>query len=102
MIDEFSTCSIVPKSLLASLIQKAKLIIWDEMPMMHKHYFEIVDRTLKDIIKFVDKKNKNIPFGGKVVVFGGDFRQIVAVIPKGIQGQKLFMLLLILRSLEFL
>ena len=27
-VDEFSTCTIVPKSLLALLIQKAKLIIW--------------------------------------------------------------------------
>jgi ATP-dependent DNA helicase PIF1 len=26
---------------------------------------------------------KNIPFGGKVVVLGGDFRQILPVIPKG-------------------
>jgi ATP-dependent DNA helicase PIF1 len=83
MIDEFSTCSIVPKSSLVSLIHKAKLIIWDEASMMHKHYFEAVDRTLKDILKSVDKKNKNILFGGKVVIFGRDFRQILSVIPKG-------------------
>jgi ATP-dependent DNA helicase PIF1 len=66
-----------------SLIHKAKLIIWDEASMMHKHYFEAVDRTLKDILKSVDKKNKNILFGGKVVIFGRDFRQILSVIPKG-------------------
>jgi ATP-dependent DNA helicase PIF1 len=51
--------------------------------MMHKHCFEAIDRTLKDILKSVDKKNKNIPFDGKVVFFGGDFRQILPVIPKG-------------------
>jgi ATP-dependent DNA helicase PIF1 len=28
-------------------------------------------------------EKKNIPFGGKVVVLGGDFRQILPVIPKG-------------------
>ncbi len=82
-VDEFSTCSIVPKSPMASLIERTKLIIWDEAPMMHKHCFEAVDRTLKDILKSIDKKNKHIPFGGKVVVFGGDFRQILPVIPKG-------------------
>jgi hypothetical protein len=26
---------------------------------------------------------EQLPFGGKVVVFGGDFRQILPVIPKG-------------------
>ncbi|CAJ2640229.1 unnamed protein product [Trifolium pratense] len=55
-VDEFSTCIIVPKNPLALLIQKANLIIWDEAPMMHKHCFEAVDRTLKDILKSVDKK----------------------------------------------
>jgi ATP-dependent DNA helicase PIF1 len=66
---------------LVSLIQKAKLIIWDEAPMMHNHCFEAVDWTLKNILKSVDKKNKNIPFGGKVVVLGGDFK-LLTVIPK--------------------
>jgi ATP-dependent DNA helicase PIF1 len=49
--------------------------------MMHNHCFEAVDWTLKNILKFVDKKNKNIPFGGKVVVLGGDFK-LLTVIPK--------------------
>jgi len=35
-------------------------------------------KSLKDITG-----GKYIPFGGKVVVFGGDFRQILPVIPKG-------------------
>ena len=60
-VDEFSTCTIVPKSPLALLIQKAKLIIWDEAPMMHKHCFKAVDRTLKDILKFVDEKINAFP-----------------------------------------
>ena len=53
----------------------AKLFIWDEAPMMHKFAFEAVDRTFHDITQ-VDK-----PFGGKIFVFGGDFRQILPVIP---------------------
>lgn len=39
---------------LADLIRHAKLTIWDITPMMHKHYFEPVDRTLQDIMH---KKN---------------------------------------------
>jgi len=51
--------------------------------MMHRHCFEAVDRAFRNVMKEVDKKNKNILFGGKVVVFGVDFRQILPVIPKG-------------------
>ncbi|CAJ2653406.1 unnamed protein product [Trifolium pratense] len=77
-IDEYSTCQIGPTDYLAELIRHAKLIIWDEAPMMHRHCFEAVDRTLADIMQ-----EKRFPFGGKVVVLGGDFRQILPVIPKG-------------------
>jgi len=78
LINEFFTCTIEPDSPLGKLIVKANLIIWDEAPMIHRFCFEAVDRTFRDIMKEV-----TIPFGGKVVVFGGDFRQILLVIPKG-------------------
>ena len=77
--DEFSTCKIHPGSDQAELIYKSSLIIWDEAPMMSKHCFEALDRTICDIMKTTD----DTPFGGKVVVFGGDFRQILPVIPRG-------------------
>ncbi|KEH16156.1 putative DNA helicase [Medicago truncatula] len=51
--------------------------------MTHKHCFEAVDRTFRDILRFCNSRNLNLPFGGKVVVLGGDFRQILPVIPKG-------------------
>jgi ATP-dependent DNA helicase PIF1 len=51
--------------------------------MMHKHCFEAVDRTLRDIMLEPNNGRNDIPFGGKVVVLGGDFRQILPVIPKG-------------------
>uniref|UniRef100_A0A0D2ZVC1 ATP-dependent DNA helicase n=2 Tax=Brassica oleracea var. oleracea TaxID=109376 RepID=A0A0D2ZVC1_BRAOL len=47
--------------------------------MMNRHCFETLDRTMRDIIR----SSKDKPFGGKVVVFGGDFRQILPVIPGG-------------------
>ena len=44
--------------------------------------FEAFDRTLRDIMKNVDECNNGKLFGGKVVVLGGDFRQILPVIKK--------------------
>ncbi|XP_071714220.1 uncharacterized protein [Rutidosis leptorrhynchoides] len=80
---EDSFCSIKPDSELTALLNQAKLIIWDEAPMMHRHCFEALDRTMRDIIKKDGKDCSSIPFGGKVVVFGGDFRQILPVIQRG-------------------
>ncbi len=50
---------------------------------MHRHAFEAIDRTLRDIMQHVNPKFKDIPFGNKIVVFGGDFRQILPVVKKG-------------------
>ncbi|KAM3238168.1 hypothetical protein P3L10_013198 [Capsicum annuum] len=80
---EDSTCNIEQGSPIASLIVKTKLIIWDEAPMMHIYCFEALDKTLRDILKFEDISNLDRPFGGKTVVLGGDFRQILPVITKG-------------------
>lgn len=52
-------------------------------PMMHKYCFEAVDRTLMDVLQDHNNRRLDIPFGGKVVVLDGDFRQILPVIPKG-------------------
>ncbi|XP_057248138.1 uncharacterized protein LOC130590152 [Beta vulgaris subsp. vulgaris] len=83
-VNENSTCAgIRPGSELADLLIKTKLIIWDEAPMMHKYCFEALDRSLRDIMRSVDRDNLHRPFGGKVVVFGGDLRQILPVVPKG-------------------
>ncbi|KAK7271142.1 hypothetical protein RJT34_26794 [Clitoria ternatea] len=49
--------------------------------MAHKFCFEAFDKTLKDIMS--NSNNGNSSFGGKVIVFGGDFRQILPVIPRG-------------------
>ncbi|XP_023728646.1 uncharacterized protein LOC111876343 [Lactuca sativa] len=82
-LTEDSFCRINPKSDLANLVRKTSLIIWDEAPMVDKHSFEALDRTLKDILKCIYPTNSNIPFGGKMIVFGGDFRQILPVVPGG-------------------
>lgn len=81
--NEDSTCNIKQGSQLAELIIKFKLIVWDEAPMMHKYCFETLDRTMRDILRFNNTFSIDLSFGSKTVVFGGDFRQILPVIPKG-------------------
>uniref|UniRef100_A0A6N2NAH5 ATP-dependent DNA helicase n=1 Tax=Salix viminalis TaxID=40686 RepID=A0A6N2NAH5_SALVM len=61
-IDESSTCAIKKNTHLSNLLQKTALIVWDEAPIRNQ-------------------LNKDLPFGGKTIYFGGDFRQILPVIP---------------------
>jgi hypothetical protein len=77
VVNKTSTCNISVQGTLAELIRLCKLVVWDEAPMCNKYAFEAVDRCFKDIMK------SECLFGGKVVVLGGDFRQILPVIPHG-------------------
>ena len=67
----------------AYLIRQASLFIWDEAVMCSKYNFEAVDRSLRDIMGAVDPMYNDVPFGGKVFVFGGDFRQLLPVVKRG-------------------
>ncbi len=53
---------------------------------MHKHVFEAVNRSLQDIMVVINPAFKFLPFDGLVVVFGGGFRQILPVVPRGTRG----------------
>ncbi|XP_021985738.1 uncharacterized protein LOC110881911 [Helianthus annuus] len=68
-LTEESICHIKLDGEVANLITETKLIIWDEAPMIHKHAFEALDRTMKDIFKSDDSLNSEMPFGGKVMVW---------------------------------
>ena len=59
-------------------IRRSSLIIWDEAPMAPALALNCVDRLLRQIMK-----EPGIIFGGKVVVMGGDFRQILPVVQGG-------------------
>ncbi len=82
-IHEDSICNINAQSKEAEILRDTKLIIWDEAPMAHKHCFESVDRLLRDVMKKIDPRYSLIPFGGKIVIFGGDFRQCLPVVIRG-------------------
>ncbi|XP_076915949.1 uncharacterized protein LOC143575455 [Bidens hawaiensis] len=65
----------------AELIRSAKLIIWDEASMAKRQGIEAVDRTLQDIV------GVRLPFGGKIMAMGGDFRQVFPVTKRGTRAQ---------------
>ncbi|XP_071916245.1 uncharacterized protein [Coffea arabica] len=73
-ISKTKACQVSKQSSIAKLLIEAKLILWDEASMAKKETIKAFDMLLRDIMACDD------PFGGKVVVFGGDFRQTILAI----------------------
>ena len=73
---EKSTLNITAQSSLARLLQRARLLLVDEATLLHRFQLEALDRTLRDLMN-----QQNIPFGGKIIILAGDFRQCLPVIP---------------------
>ena len=65
------------------LINSAKLVVWDEAPMMHRCAVNAVEKMFQRI-----KKN-NKPMGGVTFVFMGDWRQTLPVVPLSSKEQKI-------------
>ena len=63
------------------LIRSADVILYDECSMVHRDVADTLDRSLRDLMG--DPR----PFGGKVVVFMGDFKQLLPVVRYG-RGQE--------------
>ena len=61
----------------AQLIREAPLIIWDEAPRAYRYTLEAVEHSP------CDNCNRNWPFGGKMVIFGGNFKQVLPVVTRG-------------------
>nr|XP_047124138.1 uncharacterized protein LOC124806895 [Hydra vulgaris] len=72
-----STCNVTPNSIHGHFLSQVSLFLLDETSMIPKHALNAIDRLLKDVC------NNNFPFGGKVILFGGDFRQILPVVKRG-------------------
>ena len=71
------TCNIPKKSGLAQVLRECALIIWDECSMSHKSTLNAINNTLKEI------RNSNELMGAIPTLLGGDFRQILPVVTRG-------------------
>jgi len=80
-LHESSSCNLKKNSDHEGLLKETGIIIWDEAPMIHRYAMEALDRSLRDLL------HNESPFAGITVLFGGDFRQILPVIPKGSRQQ---------------
>ena len=76
-----SSSNILEQSKEAEILKETKVLIRDEAPMAPRYALEIVDRTLKSIMK------NDLPFGGKIMVLGGDFRQLLPIKVNGTRDE---------------
>ncbi|XP_073362018.1 uncharacterized protein [Aegilops tauschii subsp. strangulata] len=80
--DDGASCSFTKQSGTAKLLRMASLIIWDKASMTKRQAVEALDNSMRDIMGIRDR-----PFGGKTVVFGGDFTQVLPAVRRGSRGQ---------------
>ncbi|XP_065640379.1 uncharacterized protein LOC100208098 [Hydra vulgaris] len=66
---ENSTCNVTPNSIHGKFLRQVSLYLLDEASMIPKHALNAIDKLLQDVC------NSKFPFGGKVILMGGDFRQ---------------------------
>jgi hypothetical protein len=81
-LDDKQGCGFTKQCGTAKLLQQASLIIWDEASMTKRQAVEALDYSMHDIMG-----RKDLSFGGKTVVFGGDFRQVLPVVRNGSRTQ---------------
>ena len=77
--DSMSSITTTSHSERYQMIRDLKVIIIDEASMISNDLFNCLYQSLQKICNDKDKR----AFGGKFVIFGGDFRQILPVVPRG-------------------
>ena len=76
-----SSSNIALQSKKGQFLKQTDVFIWDEASMAPRYALDIMDRTLRDVM------NNNLLFGGKIVILGGYFRQLIPVLPRGIRSE---------------
>ena len=78
-LDESSSVCLELQSEQARSLREAILIVIDEISMVNKHAIRAVDEFLRTLCS-----SGTMPFGGKVIIFSGDMRQLLPVVEPGV------------------
>ena len=70
-----SVCNVKPVSVHGDYLRSIDLFLIDEISMVDVNAFNAIDQCLRDITQ-----NHNFPFGSKLLVCAGDFRQVLPVV----------------------
>ncbi|KAG9036935.1 hypothetical protein FRB95_007498 [Tulasnella sp. JGI-2019a] len=83
-VNEFSEMLLSPIEASHSrgeLLHATCLFVWDEVPMANRAAVACVDELLRRLT------GQDLPFGGKILIFVGDFRQTCPVVRRGTRAQ---------------
>ena len=80
-LDSSSTSRFSYQEAQAEVLRDAELLNWDKINIAHRHAFNAFDCLLRHIMSSADPLKAEEPFGGKIVVVAGDWRQLLPVIP---------------------
>ena len=75
--DESPVCDIKRGTARAKFLQSIDLIVFDEISMTSNRILDCLDRTLRDLCEI------EAPFGNKILLFAGDYRQILPIVEFG-------------------
>ena len=67
--------NIVPISEEGQQFREYHVVIIDEISMVNRHIFDAIDKFFREVC---DKPD--VPFGGKIVIVGGDYRQTLPIV----------------------
>jgi hypothetical protein len=73
-LHELSSSNMDLSSNKARILKHCAVIIIDEVSMLKKLHLQIINVLLQNILR------NELPFGGKIVLLGGDFRQLLPVV----------------------
>jgi len=76
-VDSTTTPLIKYESEYGKKLRESELIVIDEVSMIHQDVLNFIDKTLQDL---QPKDEEKLAFGGKIVVLGGDWKQLLPVI----------------------
>ena len=82
-VNDTPVCNVGKSSKEAGLLRQTKIVLIDEVSMLHKRGVEAINRLLQDL------KDNDRLFGGITFVLAGDFRQCLPVIAGGNSADQL-------------